>query len=94
MMVQMPMVMEVGSSTGKELTGTKIRSVAPGNDGACKPIAVFAGSSRTSNPASCGSGGGDNDNQQLFPQQAWGKRYLTTPFSGSSFTIIFWYINL
>jgi gliding motility-associated-like protein len=71
-----------GSSTGKELTGTKVRSVAPGI-GACKPIAVFAGSSRTSNPASCGSGGGDNDNQQLFPQQAWGKRYLTTPFSGS-----------
>ncbi len=71
-----------GSSTGKELTGTKVKSVAPPN-GTCKPIAVFAGSSRTSNPASCGSGGGDNDNQQLFPQQAWGKRYLTTPFSGS-----------
>ncbi len=69
--------------TGKELTGTKIRSIA-GLDGKCKPIAVFAGSSRTSNPASCGEGGGDNDNCQLFPQQAWGKQYLTVPFSGSS----------
>jgi len=69
--------------TGQELTGTKIRSIA-GSDGKCKPIAVFAGSSRTSNPASCGSGGGDNDNCQLFPQQSWGKRYLTVPFSGSS----------
>lgn len=71
------------SSTGRELTGTKIRSI-PSGDGVCRSIAVFAGSSRTSNPASCGSGGGDNDNQQLFPQHTWGKEYVTTPFSGSS----------
>jgi len=71
------------SAQGRDLTGTKVRSIAgPGGD--CYPIAVFAGSSRTSNPASCGSGGGDNDNQQLFPQHAWGKKYLTTPFSGST----------
>ncbi|HEX6914693.1 MAG TPA: IgGFc-binding protein, partial [Chitinophagaceae bacterium] len=66
------------NSDGYELSGTKVRSVN------CTPIAVFAGSSRTANDASCGSGGGDNDNQQLFPQHAWGKRYLTAPFSGSS----------
>ncbi len=71
------------SSNGLNLSGTTVKSVANGS-GLCYPIAVFAGSSRTSNPASCGSGGGDNDNQQLFPQHAWGKRYLTTPFSGSS----------
>lgn len=71
------------SSTGKELTGTKIRSV-PGNDGVCKTIAVFAGSSRTTNPASCGSGGGDSDNQQLFPEHTWGTEYLTSPFSGDA----------
>ncbi|THU40532.1 PKD domain-containing protein [Niastella caeni] len=71
------------SGTGKELTGTIVRSMANGANN-CNPIAVFAGSSRTANPASCGSGGGDNDNQQLFPQHAWGKRYLTAPFSGSS----------
>lgn len=71
------------AATGKELTGTKVRSMSNGaND--CYPIAVFAGSSRTANPASCGSGGGDNDNQQLFPQHAWGKKYLTAPFSGST----------
>ena len=71
------------SSTGKELSGTIVKSLAtPGGD--CFPIAVFAGSSRTSNPASCGSGGGDNDNQQLFPQHAWGRRYLTAPFSSGS----------
>jgi gliding motility-associated-like protein len=71
------------ASSGKQLTGTIVRSMAnSAND--CNPIAVFAGSSRTANPASCGSGGGDNDNQQLFPQHAWGKRYLTAPFSGST----------
>lgn len=71
------------AGTGKDLSGTIIRSVANGS-GDCYPIAVFAGSSRTANPASCGSGGGDNDNQQLFPQHAWGKKYLTAPFSGSA----------
>lgn len=76
------------AGTGKELTGTIVRSMANGaND--CNPIAVFAGSSRTSNPISCGSGGGDNDNQQLFPRHAWGKRYLTAPFSGSSTPLSF-----
>ena len=71
------------AGTGKDLSGTIVRSMANGaND--CYPIAVFAGSSRTANPASCGSGGGDNDNQQLFPQHAWGKKYLTAPFSGSA----------
>jgi gliding motility-associated-like protein len=76
------------ATTGRELTGTIVRSMANGaND--CNPIAVFAGSSRTANPASCGSGGGDNDNQQLFPQHAWGKRYLTAPFSGSSTPLSF-----
>lgn len=68
------------SSEGRNLSGTKVRSLA-GTNGDCFPIAVFAGSSRTSNPISCGSGGGDNDNQQLFPQHAWGKKYLTAPFS-------------
>ncbi|HEX6430839.1 MAG TPA: PKD domain-containing protein [Niastella sp.] len=69
--------------SGKQLTGTIVKSMANGaND--CNPIAVFAGSSRTTNPASCGANGGDNDNQQLFPQHAWGKKYLTAPFSGSA----------
>jgi hypothetical protein len=35
-------------------------------------------------PLPCGSGGGDNDNQQCFPTQAWGKRYLTAPTSRST----------
>ncbi|RYE24440.1 MAG: PKD domain-containing protein, partial [Sphingobacteriales bacterium] len=72
------------SGTSKpELSGSKIRSIGNAS-GQCYPIAVFAGSSRTSNPIVCGSGGGDNDNQQIFPSQAWGKRYLTAPTSSSN----------
>ncbi|BAV04946.1 gliding motility-associated C-terminal domain-containing protein [Filimonas lacunae] len=66
-----------------ELTGTTIRSVANAS-GECYPVAAFAGSSRTSNPFSCGKGGGDNDNQQLFPIRAWGKKYFTAPTSRST----------
>ncbi len=73
----------IANQEGYELTGTTIKSVANSN-GECFPIAVFSGSSRTWNPANCGSGGGDNDIQQLFPSQAWGKRYLTAPTSMSS----------
>jgi len=72
-----------GGSTSLELSGTKFRSIANGQ-GDCYPIAVFSGSSRTSNPISCGSGGGDNDNQQSFPTQSWGKKYLIAPLSSSN----------
>lgn len=71
-------------STGYELTGTKV--VSTGNAaGQCYPIAVFAGSSRTA--ITCppgGNGSGDNNMQQIFPFQAWGKRYLTAPTSNAS----------
>ncbi len=70
-------------SNALEVSGTKFKSVANAA-GDCYPIAAFSGSSRTTNPISCGSGGGDNDNQQLFPTQAWGKRYLTAPTSRST----------
>ena len=68
------------SGAAYNLSGTRVRSIA-GPTGECKPIAVFSGSSRTANPITCGSGGGDNDNQQLFPMHAWGKKYLMAPFS-------------
>lgn len=70
------------TATALELTGTRFKSLANSN-GICYPIAVFSGSSRTSNPMACGSGGGDNDNQQLLPTQAWGKRYLTAPLANT-----------
>ena len=67
------------SIQGYELTGTRIRSLSAG-----KPIAVFSGSSRTHNPATCGTGGGDNDMAQLFPLHIWGKKYLTAPIAASN----------
>ncbi len=73
------------TGSGVQLTGTKIRSIS-NSVGDCKPIAVFSGSSRTGGEEIlCGTGSGrDNDMQQCYPQQAWGKRYLTAPFSRSS----------
>jgi len=64
---------------GFELTGTSIRSLSID-----KPIAVFSGSSRTRNSASCGAGGGDNDMVQVFPLHMWGRKYLTAPLPSST----------
>ncbi len=78
-------IMAAGASATKpEFSGTKFKSIA-NPAGECYPIAVFAGSSRTrGGPVACGApSGGDNDNQQCFPTQAWGKRYLTAPTSNS-----------
>jgi len=58
---------------GTDLSGSTIRSI-PNASGKCYPIAVFSGSSRT---ALCNTTNGDNVIQQVFPNQAWGKRYLT-----------------
>jgi gliding motility-associated-like protein len=68
-----------------EFSGTRVRSIANAA-GECYPIAVFAGSSRTLNaPVTCGApSGGDNDNQQCFPFQVWGKKYVTAPTSNSN----------
>lgn len=71
------------SATGYELTGTRVTSVSG------KKIAAFSGSSRTTNPATCGSGGGDNDIQQLFPMQTWGKKYVIAPTSSSAYISTF-----
>ncbi len=73
----------LGSGRGKELTGTAVRSIANAS-GKCYPIAVFSGSSRTSINCTGVTAGtsGDNNMQQVFPYQAWGKRYLTMPISG------------
>lgn len=69
---------------GQELTGTTVRSITNTAD-TCYPVAVFSGSSRTAISCTAGQGGGgDNNMQQVFPSQAWGKRYLTAPFSNDA----------
>ena len=66
-------------STGEDLTGTRIRSVATSTS-ACKKIAVFSGSGKLSiNCSTNGAGSSDNYIQQAFPSSAWGRRYLTMP---------------
>lgn len=70
---------------GNQFTGSTVKSIANAA-GDCYPIAVFSGSSRTKGESvPCGTNSGrDNDMQQCFPMQAWGKRYLTAPFSAAS----------
>jgi gliding motility-associated-like protein len=71
----------LGGSAGREMTGTTVRSIANSDD-TCYPVAVFSGSSRTSIACAGNFGSsGDNNIQQVFPSQAWGKRYLTAPSS-------------
>jgi hypothetical protein len=69
--------------SGVDLTGTTFESLSSGPNG-CKRIAVFSGSSNLSiacenfllNSASVSM---DNLYQQMLPQQAWGKKYITIP---------------
>jgi gliding motility-associated-like protein len=69
-------------NSSKDLTGSKILSVA-GADGNCHPVALFSG---TGGMHVCQKDGGEAVQQQVFPAQAWGTRYLThhtiTNFSG------------
>ena len=60
-------------SASKDMTGSKIVSV-PGNDAKCHPFALFSGSGGI---RLCRGDGGEFMQQQIFPAQAWGTRYLT-----------------
>lgn len=68
---------------GYNLTGTTVQSI-PNVVGNSYPVAAFAGSGRTGGEPPCNAGGRDNDIQQLFPEQAWGKHYLLAPYSNST----------
>ncbi len=76
---------DCATGDGPELTGSTVKSIV-GADGVCHPVAFFSGSSRTGGETlTCGPGSGrDNDMQQGFPEHAWGRRYLTAPFSKAS----------
>ncbi len=63
----------INGAQGTDLSGTLVRSLA-NSAGKCYPIAVFSGSSRT---AICNTTNGDNLIQQVFPSQAWGRKYLS-----------------
>ncbi len=57
----------------KDMTGSKVVSVA-GNDNICHPIGLFSGSGGI---RLCRGDGGEFMQQQIFPAQAWGTKYLT-----------------
>lgn len=61
------------AKASKDMTGSKIVSV-PGADASCHPIAVFSGSGGI---RLCRGDGGEFMHQQVFPERAWGTRYLT-----------------
>ena len=64
-----------------DLTGTTVVSV-PNADGKCFPIAVFNGSGGTGIRCEALQNGADTYVfQQSYPDQAWGKRYLTAPLA-------------
>lgn len=65
------------ASSGEDLTGTLIRSVATATS-TCKRIAVFSGSGKIG-IYNNNSKTADNYMQQAFPANAWGKKYLTVP---------------
>ncbi len=83
-----------GSSSGVDLTGSKIKSIS--TNGSCKKIAVFSGSSKiainclsyvlpgsgTPNPGSA-----DNLFQQVYPTATWGKNFITVPQLDRDFVI-------
>jgi gliding motility-associated-like protein len=74
----------LSGSEGQDLSGSIVRSV-PNGQGACYPIAVFAGSTRTGIGCGTATGGsGDLIIQQIFPSQAWGTTYLLAPTSNQN----------
>ncbi|MBE7178638.1 MAG: PKD domain-containing protein, partial [Mucilaginibacter polytrichastri] len=70
-----------------DLTGSRIRSVSV-NGVACKKIAVFSGSGKVFigcyMPQAITS---DNLFQQIYPQRAWGKNYITVPLRSRPYDI-------
>ena len=68
-----------------DLSGSKVQSI-PGADGRCHPVAMFSGSSRTyvcsgSDPLNSGS---DYCMQQVFPNNAWGAKFIVALTSRST----------
>ena len=63
----------IAAHASKDMTGSKVVSIV-GGDGNCHPFALFSGSGGI---RLCRGDGGEFVHQQVFPEQAWGTRYLT-----------------
>ncbi|MFD2732264.1 PKD domain-containing protein [Pedobacter alpinus] len=81
-----------GTSSGGDLTGSRIKSISSSN-GTCKKIAVFSGSSKISinclnyNFTGANPGSADNLFQQAYPTSTWGKSFITVPHKDRNFVI-------
>ena len=74
----------IGTELGYDLSGSHIRSI--GNEGKCRPIAVFSGSSRALIDCKVAGGwGGSYLIQQNYPVTAWGRNFITAPTSRGTF---------
>jgi gliding motility-associated-like protein len=74
------------TAAGTDISGSTIKSI-PNASGKCYPIAVFSGSSRT---ALCNTTNGDNMIQQMFPNSAWGTKYLTFATANSASNTLYY----
>jgi hypothetical protein len=83
-----------GSSSGVDLTGSKIKSIS--SNGTCKKIAVFSGSSKISinclsyvfpTSGTPNPGSADNLFQQVYPTSTWGKNFITIPQKDRDFVV-------
>ncbi len=75
------------SSTGSDLTGSRIRSISTTLQ-PCKRIAVFSGSGKISIGCVPGApGSADNLYQQVYPTQAWGKKFITAPLKSRNYDV-------
>ena len=70
----------INGAEGTDMSGSTVRSL-PNAGGSCHPFAMFSGSSRN---AICNTTNGDNFIQQVFPTQAWGRRYLSFATANST----------
>jgi gliding motility-associated-like protein len=74
------------AAAGTDISGSTIKSI-PNASGKCYPVAVFSGSSRT---ALCNTTNGDNMIQQMFPNSAWGTKYLTFATANSASNTLYY----
>ena len=76
-----------GVSSGSDLTGSRIRSISTTLT-QCKRIAVFSGSGKISIGCTPGApGSADNLYQQVYPTQAWGKKFITAPLKSRNYDV-------
>jgi gliding motility-associated-like protein len=74
-----------GSDNVTDITGTQIKSISTAGS-ACQPIAVFSGSGKIAITCDGTTASSDNLFQQSFPSVAWGRKYVSAPTGGASYS--------